>query len=939
MPPAISRHALSAALRRTFAHSHSRALALGAAAVLSLSACTAESADPQALYERAESYREGGNLQAAIIEYKNYLIEKPDDLEARWRLGEVYMDTGQPVAALKELDRASPLARERKEVLVELVRAQLRNGESDRARRLLERWEGERDADIDALAAEAALVSGDAEQAGVELAAAAERNPQSGSVQLALARLALSQGDREGAQSALDEALSLEPDNIDALLLQGELASQAQDWPAAERAFEAVLAESADQPAALAGLAGAMLAQNRIDDARPSVERLQKLQPNSLLSAFLGGVIAYSDGQTEQAKVALNAVINAVPGHPQARLILGELAYREGAWLQAEEHLRNLSERFPGTVTVDRLLASSLLRDQRPAEAVELLQRTIRLSETTDPALYSLLSAAQLAAGEPEQARKSLERAQELAPDASGILNQEALVDIASGDLEAAATRLQAGRDALGGTQTDTLLAYVQMRRGENDAALDVARSMVEREPDSALAHNLLGLSLLRAGQAEEAEASMDRALELDATFVPALLNKSLIALSNQQPERAREQLQRIVEIDPGQLTALRLLARLATQDGDLERTRRWLQQAADRNPRAAEPRWGLAALSLRTNNPEQAYRQAQEAAELTEESPRSAVALARVELATGRGEQALETLQAARERWPEEPGLVLATASFANAAGDVELARSMFQQRLEAEPTDLAALWGNFRLELQAERLQAAKALAESLRKAHPERVEGDLARAELALAEGRRGDAATALREGFERQPSAALARRLALVQQLDGKREEAKATLLAAREQFDADNPGITLDLAQVEQQLGDDTAAAKGYREVLERFPDNVMALNNLAWIAHKRGDAEALGLAERALRNAPDNANVADTVAVILLDQGEVERAFQLLVQATRAAPEDPDIRFHYAQALAAKGERNLAREVVEGLLEQHPRFSEREAAEQALGQL
>lgn len=74
----------------------------------------------------------------------------------------------------------------------------------------------------------------------------------------------------------------------------------------------------------------------------------------------------------------------------------------------------------------------------------------------------------------------------------------------------------------------------------------------------------------------------------------------------------------------------------------------------------------------------------------------------------------------------------------------------------------------------------------------------------------------------------------------------------------------------------------------------------------------------------------------DTLAVILLDLGESERALSLLEQAVERVPRNPDIKVHYAQALLTAGETERARKMLKSILTDFGDFSERAAAEQLL---
>ncbi len=98
-------------------------------------------------------------------------------------------------------------------------------------------------------------------------------------------------------------------------------------------------------------------------------------------------------------------------------------------------------------------------------------------------------------------------------------------------------------------------------------------------------------------------------------------------------------------------------------------------------------------------------------------------------------------------------------------------------------------------------------------------------------------------------------------------------------------------------------------------------------------------AAAVPLARKARELAPRNPDVADTLAMALLQRGEKEEALELLDQARRDADGNTTIRFHFAQALVENGRDAQAVAVLEILLQDAETFREREEAEQLLAKL
>jgi cellulose synthase operon protein C len=88
------------------------------------------------------------------------------------------------------------------------------------------------------------------------------------------------------------------------------------------------------------------------------------------------------------------------------------------------------------------------------------------------------------------------------------------------------------------------------------------------------------------------------------------------------------------------------------------------------------------------------------------------------------------------------------------------------------------------------------------------------------------------------------------------------------------------------------VGRDAEAAALYRGVLERDPNNVFALNNLAWLLAPRPDQakEALALVEKALAARGKMGELLDTRARVYLTLGDADAAIHDLEEAIAGQP-------------------------------------------------
>ena len=99
-----------------------------------------------------------------------------------------------------------------------------------------------------------------------------------------------------------------------------------------------------------------------------------------------------------------------------------------------------------------------------------------------------------------------------------------------------------------------------------------------------------------------------------------------------------------------------------------------------------------------------------------------------------------------------------------------------------------------------------------------------------------------------------------------------------------------------------------------RQILEREPDNVQALNALGFTLADRTDryAEAHALIERALKASPDDFYILDSMGWVLFKLGKPADALPYLNRAYRLR-KDPEVAAHLGEVLWVLGRRDEAR--------------------------
>ncbi len=138
---------------------------------------------------------------------------------------------------------------------------------------------------------------------------------------------------------------------------------------------------------------------------------------------------------------------------------------------------------------------------------------------------------------------------------------------------------------------------------------------------------------------------------------------------------------------------------------------------------------------------------------------------------------------------------------------------------------------------------------------------------------------------------------------------------------------DSTEAMTDLAMLLYTVGRPDEAVSLYQKVLQFEPDNIVVINNLAWIMCEEQNKfqQALELAQRGLKIAPDFIDLIDTRGVAYYRLGEFDKAVKDFTTCIKLYPSDTPAsvasRFHLARAFAGLGQRDRAVECLNQVLE------------------
>ena len=290
------------------------------------------------------------------------------------------------------------------------------------------------------------------------------------------------------------------------------------------------------------------------------------------------------------------------------------------------------------------------------------------------------------------------------------------------------------------------------------------------------------------------------------------------------------------------------------------------------------------------------------------------------VQLALGRSYLALgdrgnaSSIFKSATRWAgSDPRLQVRIARLQLAAENPDGAFYNAQRALQGRPDDPAAL--ALVVEIETFRGDGAKADAalKILSSKHPNRVETAVATANVAMARAQFQAAVAAFRTALSREENTGNAINLVRAHIAAGEAGKAVAFLQAWLTNRPNDVPALKV-LAETQFRAGQLSFARETYQRALAAEPDDALMLNNYANLLQKLNDPSAQVYAEKALKLAPHNSALFDTLGWILVQQGQIEPGLRYLREARVRSPENGEIRFHLAFALAKTAREGEARD-------------------------
>ena len=434
------------------------------------------------------------------------------------------------------------------------------------------------------------MSTGQLDQAQQEFAQLAKAHPKLPGVQLSLAQVYNQMGDSPAAMAAAREAVKLDPENAQARKLLAGLLLKENEFDKSFNEAKASLDAHPDDPEAIRLYVGAAERNKHNDLALALLDKCLKNYPKrpEVLVVLAEGY--QSLNRRDKAIEAANLALAGDAPTAQARLAVIQSLMLLDRKPEAEKMLSEEIRKEPDRAELHAQMGQICADTGRTLPAIDQLRKATELdSNNVDYRLR--LARALLESGDLGEANDTLEKIDPSNP-AARVLRMQVQLRLGQPhmDVEKTLSRMQ------GSERPNVASALPYMTREELQKCVAYCEGELQKIPDDADLHLLLGRALLALGQQEPAVAQWEFVIRKmpDRLTTYQELAGILIRGRGMDQVLARMSAIRGANVDMTKLA----MGRLAATLGDYEKASGYLAEVANR-PEASERVRGQASLLL----------------------------------------------------------------------------------------------------------------------------------------------------------------------------------------------------------------------------------------------------------------------------------------------------------------------------------------------------
>jgi putative PEP-CTERM system TPR-repeat lipoprotein len=467
------------------------------------------------------------------------------------------------------------------------------------------------------------------------------------------------------------------------------------------------------------------------------------------------------------------------------------------------------------------------------------------------------------------------------------------------------------------------------------DARTTIAE-LLKTSPKEAEFHNLQGLLESMEKNIPAAQKSYETALQFSSKSILAHLGLAKINLDADKLDKAKEHADKVLALNDKITGAYLVLADVALKKKDNAEVERVLLKAYEKSKGNVTGEIGMlkqiGTFYVIQKQPEKLETLVNDLVKRYPKDSKALSVLAGVQVLTGKKDLAENTLSqiVSQEKQDVNHRLLLVRLLAAKPDKSNEVLK-LLDESIAIAPKSPQPLIFKAAYQIKLQKYPEALELAKKIDTTYPTLAIGKILMGDIFLAEKKLDEALENYRKANEIQPNDKVLFTIADLMLAKQQVPEAIKLLDGALVKNPKNGP-LHFKLATLYQAQNDFDKAEKHYLAILDGQPDNVLALNNLAWLYSQQNNPKALELGKKAYDKAPNAAAIADTYGYILVKQKQAAEGLKVLEKAAKDAPNENDIQYHLAEAYAETGDSAKATAILETITKAPNEFAEKKAA-------
>lgn len=745
------------------------------------------------------------------------------------------------------------------------------------------------------------------------LTACAEEDPQQF---IQEGKALFEKGDLEGARVQFKNALQANPKLAEAYYGMALLDEKKPDYVVLRKDLQEVVVLDPSHYDAQVKL-GFLLAEQK-DKAREQLAIVKKLDAENINTILLEAKILYAEGSKAEALQQLDRVLAKDATNTDAVWLQASIFQAQKRYDDALIVLNAAIEAHPDNLGLG-LLKVLVHKEQKQFDDVLRDYEELIAKHPEDKKLRNDKALTLAKIGKLDEAEQALRDA--VSNDPADVGLKLTLINfIETRDAAKAETVLKDFIAAApGDIKLKTRLAGFYIGHKQNADAEKILKEVVVADPtgkDGLTAKVRLAELAWAQNDKVSAETLVEDVIKVDAGNSSALLFRASIRLTRQDIDGAISDLRIVLRDQPNSDQAMVMMGQAYAKKGESEVAESHWRKALEANPASVPAIAPLTAALLKRGDAARAEELLVKSLNADPNSPSVLELLIKVRASQKNWAGADAAVQELKKQPQTAVTAQLLEGMLAASQGQHMQAIQIYKDILAQRPSTAEVLVAMARsYEAMGKRSEYFSFLKAFIQK-NPSNIAAHNALGVAYVAEKKWTDAGKALQEALTQEPKAIDSYKLlagVFIQQ--GKAADVPE-LYRKGLAVSPDNSVLMLELAKFYDGSKDYPAAIAAYDNLLQKYPTNDEAANNLAYLLVEFGTApdrfeRAVALTER-FKDA-SNPYFLDTYGWTLFKAGKAAAAVDVLKKVVAAVPDNAEFKYHLGEAYYAAGDKNAAK--------------------------